>query len=133
MCSGRTAFVCFARISEQTAIISLYSMNLSVFITEAESVYCAVRTGSSTQTDRVSPLKVNSIHIHNSKLRRAASPSECCISIERVSIECCMADVGNFNLLFLKATKNFCLKVPSYENLVRDMKYLAYRMFAYKV
>jgi len=26
----------------RTAIISLYSINLSVFITEAESVYCAV-------------------------------------------------------------------------------------------
>jgi hypothetical protein len=25
---------------------SLYSINLSVFVTEAESVYCAVRTGS---------------------------------------------------------------------------------------
>ena len=38
--------MCFVWISEQTAIISLYSINLSVFITEAESVYCAVRTGS---------------------------------------------------------------------------------------
>jgi len=28
--------MCFAWISEQTAIISLYSINLSVFITEAE-------------------------------------------------------------------------------------------------
>ena len=33
-------------ISEQTAIISLYSINWLVFITEAESVYSAVRTGS---------------------------------------------------------------------------------------
>ena len=31
---------------EQTAIISLYSINGWVFITEMESVYCAVRTGS---------------------------------------------------------------------------------------
>ena len=30
---------------EQTAIISLYSINWLVFVTEAESVYCAVRTG----------------------------------------------------------------------------------------
>jgi hypothetical protein len=29
---------------------SLYSINLSVFITEAESVYCAVGTGSLNQT-----------------------------------------------------------------------------------
>jgi len=49
--------MCFARTSVQTAIISVYSMNLSVFITEAESVYCAVRTGSSNQPDKVSFLK----------------------------------------------------------------------------
>ena len=36
----------FVWISEQTAIISLYSINLAGFKTEAESVYCAVRTGS---------------------------------------------------------------------------------------
>jgi len=33
----------FVWISEQMAIISLYSMNWLVFITETESVYCAVR------------------------------------------------------------------------------------------
>ena len=42
--------LCFVWISEQRAIISLYSFNLSVFKTEAESVYCAVRNGSLTQT-----------------------------------------------------------------------------------
>ena len=31
---------------EQTSIISLYSINWLVFITETECVYCAVRTGS---------------------------------------------------------------------------------------
>jgi len=49
--------MCFVWISKQTAIISLYSINLSVFITEAESVYCAVRTGSLNQTDTVSSLQ----------------------------------------------------------------------------
>jgi len=43
--------MCLARISEQTAIISLYSINWLDFITEAESVYYAVRTGSSNQID----------------------------------------------------------------------------------
>ena len=38
-------FMCFVWISEQTAIISLYSINWLVCITETESVYCAVRTG----------------------------------------------------------------------------------------
>ena len=40
-----TVFICFVWISEQTAIISLHNINWLVFITETESVYCAVRTG----------------------------------------------------------------------------------------
>jgi len=38
--------MCFVWIWEQTAIISLYSINSLVFITETQCVYCAVRTGS---------------------------------------------------------------------------------------
>jgi hypothetical protein len=45
--------MCFAWLSEQTAIIYLYSINLSVFITQAESVYSAVRTGVLKQTATV--------------------------------------------------------------------------------
>jgi len=41
-----SVFMCFVCISEQTAIISLHSINWLVFITETECVYCAVRTGS---------------------------------------------------------------------------------------
>ena len=48
--------MCFAWILEQTAIISLYGINRQVFRTKAESVYCAVRTGSLNQTDTVSSL-----------------------------------------------------------------------------
>jgi len=40
-----SVFMCFVWIWEQTAIISLYSINWLVFIAETESVYCAVRTG----------------------------------------------------------------------------------------
>ena len=40
-----SAFMCFVWIWEQTAIISLYSINWLVFITEMECVYSAVRTG----------------------------------------------------------------------------------------
>jgi hypothetical protein len=39
-----SVFMCFVWISEQTAIISLYSINWLVFITETKCVYCAVRT-----------------------------------------------------------------------------------------
>jgi hypothetical protein len=38
--------MCFVWIWEQTAIISLYSINWLVCITETECVYCAVRTES---------------------------------------------------------------------------------------
>ena len=41
-----SVFMCFVWTSEQTAIISLYSINWLVCITETEGVYCAVRTGS---------------------------------------------------------------------------------------
>jgi len=43
-----SVFMCCVWISEQTAIISLHNINGLVFITETESVYCAVRTGSVT-------------------------------------------------------------------------------------
>jgi hypothetical protein len=36
--------MCFVRISEQRAIISLYSTNGYVSVTEMENVYCAIRT-----------------------------------------------------------------------------------------
>jgi len=49
--------MCFVWISEQTAFIALYNINLLVFITEMKSVYNAVRTGSLNQMDRVSSLK----------------------------------------------------------------------------
>ena len=41
-----SVFMCFVWISEQTAIISQYSINWLTFITETECVHCAVRTGS---------------------------------------------------------------------------------------
>ena len=41
-----SVFMCFVWIWEQTAIISLYSINWPVCVTETECVYCAVRTGS---------------------------------------------------------------------------------------
>jgi hypothetical protein len=46
--------MCFVWISEQTAVISVYSINWLVFITEVESVYWAVRTESLYKTDTFS-------------------------------------------------------------------------------
>ena len=42
-----SVFMCFVWIWEQTAIISLYSINWLGFITETQNVYCAVRTDCS--------------------------------------------------------------------------------------
>jgi hypothetical protein len=50
--SPHSVFMCFVWIWEQTAIISLYSINWLVFITETECVYCAVRTESLIQVSR---------------------------------------------------------------------------------
>jgi hypothetical protein len=41
-----SVLMCFVWISEQTAIVSLYSINWLVFITETECVYCAVQAES---------------------------------------------------------------------------------------
>ena len=38
--------MCFVWLSEQTVTFALYIVNGLVFITEVESVYCAVRTES---------------------------------------------------------------------------------------
>jgi len=43
--------MCSVWISEQTAKFSLYNIHGLDFITEAESVYSAVRTGSLYNTD----------------------------------------------------------------------------------
>jgi hypothetical protein len=42
--SAHTIFMCFVYIWEQTAIISLYSINWLVIITETECVYWALRS-----------------------------------------------------------------------------------------
>jgi len=39
-------FVCFVRISKQTANFALHNIKRLVFITQMESVYCTVRTES---------------------------------------------------------------------------------------
>jgi hypothetical protein len=43
-------FVCFVWISEQTANFALQDIKRLVFITEVNSVYCAVRTESLRNT-----------------------------------------------------------------------------------
>ena len=47
--------MCFVRLSEQTVTFVLYIINSLVFITEVESVYCAVRTESLYNPDEFRP------------------------------------------------------------------------------
>jgi hypothetical protein len=49
--------MCFVCISEQTESISLNSINLPVFITEGESVYWVVQTGSVNQSGTILSLE----------------------------------------------------------------------------
>ena len=60
-----SVFMCFVWIWEQTAIISLNSINWLVFVTETECVYSAVRTGSlnTKQADRP-PMLRSLPHLH---------------------------------------------------------------------
>jgi len=67
--SAHNTFMCFAWISEQTTIISLYTINLTVFITEAQSVYCAARTGSLNRTVTVSSLMGLRLRVSGAKMR----------------------------------------------------------------
>ena len=64
----------FLCISEQTAFISLYSINWLAFMTETENVYCAVRTGylyvisicnaSNVELSNILTLNSKDIYIH---------------------------------------------------------------------
>jgi len=45
----------FVWLSEQTVNFAVYIINRLVFITEVESVYCAVRSESSYNTDTSRP------------------------------------------------------------------------------
>jgi hypothetical protein len=56
-CAVRTGYLCFVWIWEQTAIISLYSINWLIFIIEIKSAYYAVRTGSLNKANCTSFLK----------------------------------------------------------------------------
>ena len=60
-----SVFMCFVWVWEQTAIISLYSINWLVCITERECVYCAVRTGSSNKIHVAASFKGNGTRTQN--------------------------------------------------------------------
>ena len=59
MHDGYLASLCFVGIPEQTVSFAVYIVNRLVFITEVESVYCAVRTESLYNTDTSRLARVN--------------------------------------------------------------------------
>jgi hypothetical protein len=61
-----SVFMCFVWISEQTAIISLYSINWLVLIAEKECVYCAVRTECIYELHENSYSNCQSLRYHKS-------------------------------------------------------------------
>ena len=74
-----TECMCLVWISEQAAIISLYSVNWSVFITETGCVYCAVRTASLNVTHDNLPT-----FLRRSSLCHRANV--CCLALPSVTI-----------------------------------------------
>ena len=60
-----TLYLCFVFIWEQTATCATYSINWLVYITEINSVYCAVRTGSLNKAVCASYLKTHKRAVYN--------------------------------------------------------------------
>jgi hypothetical protein len=117
-------FMCFVWISEQTAIISLYSVNWLVFVTETECVYCAVRTECSKYSRlkgwltvfclcdrfskiRIPPLTRSGVYKFLGRVSvavwlEALPPYQPGVSGEYKIRVCCLFAVGKFSLGILK-------------------------------
>jgi len=80
-----SVFMCFVWIWEQTAIISLFSINWLVFIDETVCVYCAVRAGSLkvTQVSRCCAEWNRNRDIKRRKTRADCAVRRCCHEIEK--------------------------------------------------
>ena len=107
-------FMCFVWIWEQTAIISLYSINWLVCVTETECVYCAVRTGCLYHFDAaLKPGRVD-LHITANCNQRRLTPTRAftctphqCILISRVKCEFYCRPPGSVLVHFQKPNKVF--------------------------
>jgi hypothetical protein len=82
----QSVFMCFVWIWEQTAIISLYSINWLVFITEIWSVYCAVRT------EYLNVIQVNATRSRPCHVLGGQSPATyfggpCSVLVDKVALQ----------------------------------------------
>jgi len=74
-----SVFMCFVWIPEPTVIISLYSIDWLVFITETECVYCAVPTGSLYMYVYIHIIRVNQcLFTAHSRVQSQTSPWGIC-------------------------------------------------------
>jgi hypothetical protein len=72
-----STFMCSVYISDQTVIISLYTLNCLAFITDTECAYCAVRALSHiVQVNICACLMINKL-IHNVRCKWNLSVSAC--------------------------------------------------------
>jgi hypothetical protein len=55
--------MCFVWLSEETVTFAVYVINIFVFITETEGVYCAVRPESLYKADTFLPYMVNVLQL----------------------------------------------------------------------
>jgi hypothetical protein len=74
------AFVCFVRISEQTATFTLYIINWLVSIAEVGSVYCAVRAESLYKTD-YSLISVDKAYIRRMQYKDTPFSNSCIVFV----------------------------------------------------
>ena len=105
--------MCFVRLSEQTVNFALYSDNRLVFITEMESVYCAVRTESLYRVIHKSlrdfrPLQYSSRygHAEGEHVNRGRDTSSFCPTLQVLDM-CILGDAADVNPV-IKSIPHMC-------------------------
>ena len=102
-----SVFMCFVWIWEQTAIISLYSINWLVFITETECVYCAVRTGSFIYNSTFCPHSVFMCFVWISEQTAIISLYSINWLVSITETECVYCAVRTGSFITIKVTVSF--------------------------
>jgi len=106
-----SVFMCFVWIWEQTAIITLYSINWLVCINETECVYCAVRTGTLYKIQN--PLKPSDHYMyHQFNIQQFYVLPTQRIYVFCVDLRTAIISLYNINwLVFVNETRSVCSAV----------------------
>ena len=79
--------MCFVWLLEQIVTLALYIINRLVFITEAESVYCAVRIESLYNTDTSHPYRAKDpVYTMQSAHSLSTNPSQLLLCREIITV-----------------------------------------------